>query len=249
MPQKIQSEPLVRSLVEGLNVDYVSRTIRPSLGVREAGSSSRGVTGRTLEPTTYRKSGFDSDIEHKVRNQLLQRTDVAHIQEQALRSSWVDAEGVLHHTTWDFKVTLTNGEVELVSVKTLEDVAKPGFEDKLRRQYAGIEPGVATSAYLMTEHSLDPASVSRGAMYGRALREPPPREAQRALDFIAARSEPVTIKIVCEFLRGTGTKLKGTAHLDALSNEFWTVVWLLAKRLVRLASEGRLNTMSKVAAA
>lgn len=241
-------DTLIASAVAGLQIDYTSCAIRPTLGVRKAGQSGRGVIGTTLDPDTSREFGMDSNLERQALLQFRQRTDVAHIQEQPIRSYYVDRNGVRRETIWDLLVTFTNGERELVSVKNVEMAQKPGFMDDFTLMCEGVEPGVADRASLFTEFSRDEVLVDRGDLYHHALIRPKPLGADAALQFVKAKTSAVKIETICEFLR-SNTSIQECEEFEALSNEFWAVVWLLAKQRLQIVSEGRLDTNSEVSAA
>lgn len=242
------SDSLIVSAVPDLRIDYVSRDIRPTLGVRKAGQSGGGVIGTTLDPDTHREFGMDSNFERQAALQFRQRTDVAHVQDQPIRSYYIDRNGKRCETVWDLLITFTNGERELVSVKRVEVVQRPGFKENFDLMCAGVEPGIADRASLFTEHTRDEDLVDRGDLYHHALMRPKPAGADGALRFVKSLKASVKIQSICDFLR-SNFAVDEDADLDALSNEFWIVVWLLAKRRLKLVSDGRLDIMSEVTAA
>lgn len=241
---EIQNEAC--SAIEGLHIDYMSRMIRPTMGARVAGKGGGGIGGISLDPLSYREFRTDSNLERRTALQASQYDHVVHVQDQPITTSYFDGDGVECQTTWDFAETHDDGTVELIAVKTLAVAEKPGFQDTFRRMCEGIDPGVADSARLVTEWNLKEPLVDRGELFHRALIEPKPSEADAALRFIASQEAPVVIQKVCDHLRDGEDVVDPAKHIEALSRGFWAVVWLLAKRKIKMIDEEFLNTRSEV---
>jgi hypothetical protein len=229
-------------------VDIITHAIRETEGVRQAGKSGGGMGGTMLNPLTYHELGFDSDLERRWVLQLMQRADVVHVQEQPIKTSFIDRHGDFHDTIWDLIITLIDGTRQLVNVKRLAVAESPGFIQDFKLMAGAVPAGVADKAWLATEYNLVPALVDRGDLYLRALASPPPIGAKAALDFIAAQSLPVPIATVCQHLCDISCPRDPDGYFDDLSADFWTVVWLLAKRKLRPVDDQFLDMQSEVLA-
>lgn len=231
-----------------ITIDYVSVAPAPSRALRRAGAGTRSMGGNYLQGEDRLLVGIDSNLELCHNLQCLQDTAVVDVLSQGVVTSYIDADGQPHKTFWDLFVTYDDGLRKLISVKPIVIVETEEFQAHFKRVVAGIEPGVADIVEVATEATLDPIKVDRGMMYNKALVEGCPDGAQAAFEFIDAHAGPVKIATVCEFLRSQSPSPE-LLHFAVLSGEFWSVVWLLAKRAVVLRSSGYLTMQSEVAAA
>lgn len=238
-------EQPVTSRHDGIPIHLIGRSVLPSDALRQAGKSTGSMGGTMLSGLEFREFGYDSDIEGQWVLQKMQDPAVARVEGQCVRSSYLDANGVTRTTVWDLLVTGVNGSRELISVKKLEVAMKEEFRANWKRICAGVEPGVADSAHVATEYNLDRVKVDRGWLFNKALADGQPKYARRAFEFIAAQAEPITIAMACDFLR-TEFPVPEDQHFVALSIEFWTVIWLLAKRAIETCTNGFLTMQSQV---
>lgn len=232
-----------------ITIDLTTHSILPSSGLRRAGLSGGGMGGTMLNPYTNREMGHDSDLERRWILQLLQEPDVAEIQEQHVRTTYVDRLGVPRQTIWDLLITRTDNTSDLVSVKRLEVAESPAYIADFKLMVEAIPPGAADRAWIGTEWNLVPALVDRGELYMRALKGAEPGNAEAALAHVSRLERPVTIGAVCDFLRQSGAQpVDPGRHFDVLSDSFWTVVWLLAKRKLVPVNDDYLTVRSEVLA-
>lgn len=244
------STPDYRAEYDGiLPVDVITHDILPSEGVRRAGLTGWGMGGTMLSPLTYHEIGFDSNMERRWIFQLLQCVDVVSIQEQPIETTYFDRNGDFRKTVWDLLITKVDGTRELISVKRLEVAENPGFAADFKLMADAVPAGVADKAWLATEYNLEPALVDRGELYQYALRAGKPSNAQAALAFIVAHDRGVAIQTVCDSLRKGAEPIAPLEHFNALSDDFWTVVWLLATRQVHPVNDDYLDVNSEVIAA
>lgn len=232
-----------------LPVDIITHDILPSEGVRRAGLTGWGMGGTMLSPLTYHEIGFDSNLERRWIFQFFQCFDVLSVQEQPVETTYFDRNGDLRKTIWDLLITKTDGTRELVSVKRLEVAENPGFAADFKLMADAVPAGVADKAWLATEYNLEPALVDRGELYHYALRGGKPRNAQAALAYITSHPRGVAIHAVCDSLRKNAGPIAPLEHFNALSDDFWTVVWLLATRQIRPVNDDYLDVNSEVIAA
>lgn len=244
------STPVYLSEYDGiLPVDVITHDILPSEGVRRAGLTGWGMGGTMLSPLTYHEIGFDSNLERRWIFQFLQYADVVSIQEQPIETTYFDQNGDFRKTIWDLLITKTDGTRELVSVKRLEVAENPDFAANFKLMANAVPAGIADTAWLATEYNLEPALVDRGELYQYALRAGKPRNAQAALAYILAHDRGVAIQTICDALRKEAEPIEPLEHFNALSDDFWTVVWLLATRQVRPVTDDYLDVNSEVVAA
>lgn len=231
--------------LDGISIDVAERLPRKSGMLRVTGKSSLSMGGTFLKGEDLIEFGFDADLELKLAFQDLQDPEVAEVESQAVKTPYLDEAGKWRETIWDLRVTYKDGHVALKSVKTLVYAMTSEFAEHWKLICAGIPPGVADSVRVVTEHSVDPVKVDRGVLFNKALTAGQPTNAQAAFDFLALQSQPVPIKTVCDHLRAQFPAPDGH-HFRALSAEFWSVIWLMAKRAASLCSEGYITTDSLV---
>lgn len=230
---------------EGIKADLNSVATAPTSALRTAGGSRRSMGGSMLFGSNRIEVKFDSNLERRWILQFVADGSVIAIEVQAVRTPYRKGKDAFSSTIWDILVTYDDGRRKLVSVKPFSVAASEDFKPLWKAICEDIPPGTAHEAQLCTEHELDPIKVDRGNMFNIALTHDRPEWSEQAYKFIAAQEREVTIERVCAHLRA----LSPVPHLDhflALSKEFWAVVWLLAKRVVRLCSDDYLGMNSVV---
>ncbi|MFN3312485.1 MAG: TnsA endonuclease N-terminal domain-containing protein [Hyphomonas sp.] len=132
---------------------------------------------------------------------LLARPDVTDVWDQPPPVSYRDATGRKRNHTFDFLITLTDGQRIAVAVKPDALAERHGFRETLQRIRAATPLSFANEIVLITERSYSP-SAARNAQKLHDFRRTPDPEADGSIEkLVRDLSGPTTI---AELVEATG---------------------------------------------
>jgi len=174
-------------------IDNPAEVFRPPLQSRatrkislRSKASARGLVVARLPADPHpRKIWFESWPEYKCLLLLLAMAEVYNIWDQPPKIRYRNRDGKFCNHTFDYLVTLTNGERIAIAVKPAALVIKRDFVDELSYVAAAVPLDFADRVWLITEKNLNKDEVANAEML-HAFRRKPDVEADEAIDGVIA---------------------------------------------------------------
>lgn len=163
-------------------------------GSRKFAMASKGHnTGIVVDPNDFTAKACESGIEYNTMLVATADTTIDSITCQAPPVEFVDADGVVHTTVFDFLFGLTTGATDAVMVKSADKARSANVDAQAADLAAQLPDGFADNVVLVTNEDLPAWLVSNARLIHSARLDPPCEYDALIAARAAEMAYPVTI--------------------------------------------------------